>query len=977
MKNHMRRHRAVTASSLSKDDSHLSETKKHNPHLVFRLGSALERWHLPLVLSWWHLLTLFLLQAESTLVYGIYPIHSSFLFQLMLRQGNLFAVALLLVFVSWQTLGGSFAVVVIFCANLFCICEHVAFKLNGVHTRPSMTEQATSMHTSAILLGSFYAELDAVFLFNIVGLFAATFLLIKKILLPCGTRSMRRYIFHRFSLLWVAGCLLNGSYTLLSCVLFTPAPARLEPHPMVVFFSDLALGSRAAYDGGGIVFVTTDNPLKNSMLHPEFVDAPIFGDANSISPREHTWLNEIRKAVHTDRSTKNLPLVVVSVVLESVGATNVFPKKNGVFDSSLTPTLAMLQKQGGIVFDNHHDYYPSTTRSHVPMFTGGPTTTMGSLSEQLAHKYEGPTLMKWLKEKRFCTGLFAASDLEFENLATWYRHLGFDRFHHYGIADEAFKKANVLNSWGGNDHSMYTLAAEWIEEELARSRSTDDDDESRNAPIFVHLLPDATHHPYSVPKNYLPPETNKNGEPSPPLGRANSRFRYNRALRYTDMALGQMRSRLDAMGLTSSRVLFVISGDHGEAFGTPAGHHANNFLHKNHVFEENIRSFVLLHGPALQRSAKRATKGETVAPAAAEYRISHRVSRVIDVFPTITSFISGDFSLDPKMLSHHQDEAVTAAVTAAVKIDDDGNGDDGDGGDDGGDNGDGSGEAVAEEVLAFPPGQNLLSSDWSLRLAFFHRMGEPSEWGVLDGRYKFIEDQRDFDTSHIDPTTTAVYDLVKDPEEKINLASLPRMKARIAKWRSATIANFWVAHCSFTTRLANYQVARIPGSGCAELVVAKRRMKELSIITKAARPQKNLRRPPSVTELKIKMPSATRSGPNSFMFGSMDNSGVFQRTRTVDRHSKKVVAFTEWIPFLTTQKITMEWRLLNHNFTTVLGKAHSNSNRWRWTIEIGWHTTYFNIYPNPSPMVPGTWELVVWSKGGNGPAMGRQSVEVV
>ena len=888
---------------------------------LFRLGSALESWHVSLVLCWWHMLTLYLILAENALIYGMYPDEYG--------QFILFAFAIVIAFVPVRTVSEGFAVAVVFVANLFVICEQVAFKFNGVHTRPSMAEQEMELRTLFIMLGSFIAELDAVFFSNLAGLTASGFVIQRwaqasnqrKILLPpvqCGSRSTKRYLFHRFTMLWLAAWLLNTPHFILSL----PKRGQKQiPHPCLIFLSDLVFGSREPFGHMIAAHFDTmthdlgpDTMAKNSMLYPELVDAPIYGK-QLISPKEQTWMAEIREAILADRSNNRGPRVIVSVVLESSGSANVFPEKDGIFDSSLTPTLATMQAEGGVVFTNHHDYYPSTTRSHVPMFTGGPTMTMGSLSDQLSHSYEGPTLMEWMKNRGARTGLFAASDLDFENLATWYRHLGWDRFHHYGIMDEAFKKKYALNSWGGTDSIIYELATKWIEEELAISGN------ESSATYFLHLLPDATHHPYSVPVSQTKHAASLE-DFLPKL--SDSLFRYKRALRYTDMALGRMRSRLDAMGL-ASHTLFIITGDHGEAFGSSAGHHSNNFLHKNHIFEENIRSFLLLYGPALRKQTKNSATPE-------EYKISRRVSRVIDVFPTVASFVSGNFSRSVQMLRQAADKAQSVSSTAS----------------------------------SFSPGQNLLSQDWSLRLAFFHRMGNPPEWGILDGQYKFIEVQQDFSTRpQIDTSRTAVYNIVEDPGERTNLALLPKMQDRIAKWRSAAVANFWVAHCAFTTRLADYEVGHLKGSGCAALQSAKRKMKEV-------RASSHLRHASQI--MQFQMPSATKSGPKAFMFGHKDETGSFHRSRTLSRNSKKIIAFTEWIPFEKKKNVVMEWTPL------VAGdREHSKGNKWRWTIEAGWHTTYFNIYPHPLPMVPGTWELIVWSDGGKGTrvAIGRQSILVV
>jgi hypothetical protein len=65
--------------------------------------------------------------------------------------------------------------------------------------------------------------------------------------------------------------------------------------------------------------------------------------------------------------------------------------------------------------------------------------------------------------------------------------------------------------------------------------------------------------------------------------------------------------------------LVAIIGDHGEAFGDI---HPGNFTHKNHLFEENIRSFLMLVPPT----------------APTDPIISHRVAATGDIMPTLLAF---------------------------------------------------------------------------------------------------------------------------------------------------------------------------------------------------------------------------------------------------------------------------------------------------------------------------------------------------
>ena len=187
--------------------------------------------------------------------------------------------------------------------------------------------------------------------------------------------------------------------------------------------------------------------------------------------------------------------------------------------------------------------------------------------------YTGTMITTEFQSQGYQTGLFAASDLRFEGLAAFYKNMKYDKFHHYGIAPKSFKAKNYLNSWGGDDHSMVEEALKWFK--IASKAGK---------PFFAHLLPDATHHPYSVPEGYKTPFTG--GDP---------RFtKYRNAMHYTDYAFGLLVAGLKEQGLYEDTVI-ILTGDHGEAFGRANGDHPRNFLHKNFLFDENIVSFLMLH----------------------------------------------------------------------------------------------------------------------------------------------------------------------------------------------------------------------------------------------------------------------------------------------------------------------------------------------------------------------------------------------
>jgi hypothetical protein len=101
--------------------------------------------------------------------------------------------------------------------------------------------------------------------------------------------------------------------------------------------------------------------------------------------------------------------------------------------------------------------------------------------------------------------------------------------------------------------------------------------------------------------------------------------------------------------------------------------------------------------------------------------------------------------------------------------------------------------------------------------------------------------------------------------------------------------------------------------------------------------------------------------------------------QTIFCNAKTVVVFTEWIPFDKDTPVVMEWRKQHDGNDENIGEVLL-SNTWNWKIETGWHTTHFNVYSHPLPMVPGKYEFVIWSNPDgtreNMKALGRKSILV-
>jgi arylsulfatase A-like enzyme len=113
---------------------------------------------------------------------------------------------------------------------------------------------------------------------------------------------------------------------------------------------------------------------------------------------------------------------------------------------------------------------------------------------------------------------------------------------------------------------------------------------SPGRPFFVTYLPIAGHHPYETPERGPFPDRDEFG-------------RYRNALHYGDAALGALRRGLEARGLDRN-TLWIVLGDHGEAFGQ----HEGNYGHTFQLYDENVRVPYLIAAPGLVAESIRARR---------------------------------------------------------------------------------------------------------------------------------------------------------------------------------------------------------------------------------------------------------------------------------------------------------------------------------------------------------------------------------
>ena len=273
---------------------------------------------------------------------------------------------------------------------------------------------------------------------------------------------------------------------------------------------------------------------------------------------------------------------VVMIVLESAGAEYLRPY--GASRDPM-PNLSDLARQA-IVFENAYAVYPESIKEFFSVLCSR-YPAMGTDSESYAN-VATPTLASELSREGYSTALFHSGRFMYLGMYAVVADRGYDV-----LEDAGAIGGGRQSSFGVDDNTTVRRALEWI------------DSLPRDQRFFLTYLPIAGHHPYDSPEPGPFPEQTESD-------------RYLNALHYADAALGALIEGLRARGL-DQRTLFVIFGDHGQAFGQ----HEGNYGHSLFLYEENVRVPYLIVAPGL---------------ITAERRVSRPIS-LIDTAPTILNLI--------------------------------------------------------------------------------------------------------------------------------------------------------------------------------------------------------------------------------------------------------------------------------------------------------------------------------------------------
>ncbi|HEV3139626.1 MAG TPA: sulfatase [Vicinamibacterales bacterium] len=252
---------------------------------------------------------------------------------------------------------------------------------------------------------------------------------------------------------------------------------------------------------------------------------------------------------------------IVFVSLESTAAQYL-----GVYgaDPDVMPNLSALA-QSAIVFDRAYAVYPESIKGlYSTLCSAYPAL------DRVADAYADVpcrSIAAVLSAHGYRTAPFHSGRFAYLGMEAIVRHRGYDL-----LADAGDLGGRRESSFGVDEPSTVAHILKWIDA-LPRGRK-----------FFVTYLPIAGHHPYDTP------DSSSRG----PFSDRDDFGRYRNAIYYGDAALGALVDGVAARGL-ADRTLWIVIGDHGEAFGQ----HEGNFGHTFQIYDENVHVPLLVAAPGL------------------------------------------------------------------------------------------------------------------------------------------------------------------------------------------------------------------------------------------------------------------------------------------------------------------------------------------------------------------------------------------
>jgi len=258
---------------------------------------------------------------------------------------------------------------------------------------------------------------------------------------------------------------------------------------------------------------------------------------------------------------------VIWVILESTGARHL--RAYGAAIDAM-PRLGELARTG-LMFERMYTSYPESIKSLRPILCGAWPAPYSAAGDYAAGAAPCAALPATLAAAGYRTGLFHSGRFMYLGMEAMVEGRGFDV-----LADAAEIGGPFVSSFGSDDRSTARRVLAFL-------------DERGDRPVFAMYMPIAGHHPYRSP-----------GAGTRPFPAQTEAEDHRNDLHVGDEALGELIDGVRARGLME-RTLWIVMGDHGEAFHE----HPGNFAHSLFVYEENVHIPVFIVVPGALRQALR------------------------------------------------------------------------------------------------------------------------------------------------------------------------------------------------------------------------------------------------------------------------------------------------------------------------------------------------------------------------------------
>lgn len=253
---------------------------------------------------------------------------------------------------------------------------------------------------------------------------------------------------------------------------------------------------------------------------------------------------------------------VIWVVLESTGARFLSPWGTAPGGHDPMPHLTSLLSRA-LVFDSAYATYPESIKGLWSYLCAAYPVASTAADRYTPDQRPATCAAQAFAAQGYATALFHSGRFVYLGMRHIVDSRGFDV-----LKDAGDIGGDYASSFGTDDASTARALLDWL------------GTLPEHKPFFAFYMPIAGHHPYRTP-----------GVGPRPFPQKTERDAYINDLFAGDAALGELRAGVDAAGLTDD-VVWVIMGDHGEAFGE----HEGNIAHSLYIWEENVHvplAFVL------------------------------------------------------------------------------------------------------------------------------------------------------------------------------------------------------------------------------------------------------------------------------------------------------------------------------------------------------------------------------------------------